>query len=315
MSDSSYLLDPEVEAILQEVAKAPDSVLLRVDRPKELKVLLGGGDTIVRSKTGLSSAERQLLEVHRDEAAYLLRLAYYELARRGANARGKGLVLYPVDDSVPLVSDAQLHSRLHRERSLAPSETEVRTTIDSGMEVLSVPCSSLIDLAALSLRLVPSDSARSYVGSEYMIAGHWHSAESIYRRLIDETARKHIKASFLTGLANALARTNRPEVSRECYRQAVEISSRQTRVLSWLLMSVRTHQKDQARDAVRFIDELWPKPDSEIVAWKSAMEGQQQSRIWSMDSTCTPMILAMLEVAESESARLALQTMMAGGGR
>jgi len=69
MSDSSYLLDPEVEAILQEVAKDPDSVLLRVDRPKELRVLLAGGDTVVRSKTGLSSAEKQLLEVHRDEAA------------------------------------------------------------------------------------------------------------------------------------------------------------------------------------------------------------------------------------------------------
>ncbi len=64
MADASHLLDPEVEAILQEVAKDPRSILLRVERPELLaQEVASGREIVVRGLTGLTAAEKELLTV------------------------------------------------------------------------------------------------------------------------------------------------------------------------------------------------------------------------------------------------------------
>src|SRR5262245_29595941 len=66
-------LDPAIEELLRDIAQDPDACLLRVPRPKALSALARGESIEVSGMTGLTHAERELVRVHRDEIAYLLR--------------------------------------------------------------------------------------------------------------------------------------------------------------------------------------------------------------------------------------------------
>jgi len=310
MSDSSYLLDPEVEAILQEVAKDPDSVLLRVDRPKELRVLLAGGDTVVRSKTGLSSAEKQLLEVHRDEAAYLLRLAYYELAGKLVKDRERGLFFYPRHYHAEHVSDAEVINRLSRESSSPCVDNEAQEVIRLGLDVLSESSPHMMSLAALSLRLAPSPAAHSYVAREFILSGHWYSAESVCRRLVCQPMPDDHKASCLASLGTVLAQTRRMEESRETFRRATGLAVGPNRVFSWIALSIETGCVDQAREAIGIADAHWPSPDSEVDAWISTLRMQRAAHVSKLSRPQRLESLSLLNSAIGQPAQSVLRALM-----
>ncbi|MBI1382685.1 MAG: hypothetical protein GC161_16540 [Planctomycetaceae bacterium] len=80
MSDSSHpTLDAAAFEVLREVARQEDSVLLRVPVARGRGVELWmGRDPVSAGATFLSSAERHLLEVHRDEVAAWMRLAAFQ---------------------------------------------------------------------------------------------------------------------------------------------------------------------------------------------------------------------------------------------
>lgn len=68
------LLHPEVEHLLAEIAADPNSSLLRIPRTKVLPELFRPPDPIRQSAYFLTSAERHLLAVHREEVAHWLRV-------------------------------------------------------------------------------------------------------------------------------------------------------------------------------------------------------------------------------------------------
>jgi hypothetical protein len=302
------LLDPEVEAILQEVAKDPDSILLRVDRPKELKAITRGADTLVTGKVGFSAAEKQLLEVHREEAAYLLRLAYYELAEEVAEERERGLFVPPQGKAVETLGDTVIRERLRRQRESLSTDSEIRDGIDAGLLLLADPDARLVDLAIASLRLAPSFSARSYVGSEHMIVEHWCSAEVVYRRLVAEATCANLRADCLEGLSTVLSQTGRPGESREEFRRASELAPGHPSVLSWLMVSIQTEHDEQAREALRLVDYYWPTPDREVKASLAAVRQQRAAGIWVFNQSSLPIVGAM-RASAGETGRLILKTM------
>ena len=68
-------LDPEFEAVLQEVAARPNSILLKVPRPRMVRRLMTSRSVISPLSSGFSHAERELATVWRSEIAWLLREA------------------------------------------------------------------------------------------------------------------------------------------------------------------------------------------------------------------------------------------------
>src|SRR6187402_2355764 len=74
MSALPFTLDPEVEHILQEVARDPRSSLLRVERPKIMRGLFEREPSVGVATAGLTSAERHLVQTRRAETAYALRV-------------------------------------------------------------------------------------------------------------------------------------------------------------------------------------------------------------------------------------------------
>jgi len=308
MTDSSPLLDPEVEAILREVAKDPDSVLLRVDRPKELRVLVEGGDTVVRGKTGLSLAEKQLLEVHRDEAAYLLRLAYYRLSERTALAREGGLIFRPERGRPKHLGEAELRNRILQEREALAEDAEAHGALDGGHAALLSTAPRPIDLAIASIRLAPSLLAQSYVASEYLIQHHWQSASLTYATLTDRTRDPVLRADFTTGYALALARIGKLGESREVLRCAAEVVPDHECALCWLFSSIQTEQLEQAREAAMIVDNIWPAPNLEARGWLSALLRQKTEGDWVLNPAGRSLIRT-LEDSVGETSRLILHGM------
>lgn len=311
MTESSPLLDPEVEAILREVAQDPDSVLLRVDRPKELRVLVAGGDTIVRGKTGLSKAEKQLLEVHRDEAAYLLRLAYYELADRAAKEGNRGLFDYRSEKHDTPLTDSQMCSQLRYAQGCLSADKEADQAIGLGLTILASPGDQLVNLAVCSLRLAPSVSARCYIGSEHIVKGYLRSARLAYEGLIREPMRASQKAHCLMYLADVLFLTGQPAESRERIRGAVDESVSEDRVLSWLSTSIQTGHTAQAQEALRLLNENWPTPTSVTRAWLSVVERQRDMGLWTFSHSRASLVEALMDRA-SDTAKHVLRTLTGG---
>ena len=66
-------LDPEVEALLQEIASDPRSKLLRVNRPASVSLFAETRPSVGVATAGLTKAERHLVQTARADAGFLLR--------------------------------------------------------------------------------------------------------------------------------------------------------------------------------------------------------------------------------------------------
>ena len=101
------LLHPEVEHLLAEIAADPNSSLLRIPRAKVLPELFRPPDPIRQSAHFMTSAERHLLAVHREEVAHWLRVGLV-FARTQGKRLGK---TYFTDSDVDRVSWTRSKSR------------------------------------------------------------------------------------------------------------------------------------------------------------------------------------------------------------
>jgi tetratricopeptide (TPR) repeat protein len=280
--DPAGFLDPELEAILQEVAKDPDSILLRVDRPKELKAITRGADTLVTGKVGFSAAEKQLLEVHREEAAYLLRLAYYELAEEVAEERERGLFVPPQGKAVETLGDTVIRERLRRQRELLSTDSEIRDGIDAGLLLLADPCARLVDLATASLRLVPSVVARNYIGREQLLASQLWSAEQTFARLNDRFSTPRVKTTVLCDLALTYLLQGRLRLASEAYQEASDLDPQDlVSATSWLAVSAQLGNRDDVVEASRRLGLSCVPGSKTFVRILSDLEHQRTRGIWS----------------------------------
>ena len=86
--------DTEVEAILCEVSREPGSVLMRAPRMELLSGSLlreTSASAAARASADFLRAKQRLFSVHREEAAYLVRLAYYSRVDDQRDSYTRGL--------------------------------------------------------------------------------------------------------------------------------------------------------------------------------------------------------------------------------
>ena len=310
MTDPSSLLDPEAEAILQEVAMDPRSILLRVERPKVLAELAGSGEEIVvRGMTGLTAAEKELLTRHREEAAYLLRLAYYELSEQVAEERQRGLLTISTSPKAPRMEQGEIRRRLQVERSALEGSEHACDAIAREVDMLAHAGEPLIDLPIASLRLVPSCTAQNYVGIEQMLAGQLLSAQRTFESITTRQLPGQIKANFLSDLAGVLALRGHLEEARETAREGADVGAGHAdATLSWLASSLQTGHVEQTRESLKMVDHYWPSPTRCVRDWITAVEKQRNEGIWAPTEACTSLIRMVDELA-GETAGLVLETL------
>jgi hypothetical protein len=163
MSAEQAFLEPEVDALLREVAADPRSILLRVPRKHALPILFRDDSDVGPMTAGLATIDRHLLAVHRSEVAELLRKVC--LMRLLESQRGRICVSrYETADCEVLSPRLpELRQQALRGRSSRVRSDLALTGLDAALESLRGPTDDLpavTDLASLSYRLHPTHDAR-----------------------------------------------------------------------------------------------------------------------------------------------------------
>jgi hypothetical protein len=193
-------LHPEIEGLLREVAADPQSNLLRLPRTG-LRHSLRRAELPERAPTtGLRPAERELLRTCRHEVAYLLLLACY---RQQITAPQNRYLVYSLNESGEVAATLE-----RRWLALASQKLGLMSgrSILNAMALLARCVSpdghrwpSVLELAAASSRLDPSNTAHNYAALELILA---HQPASGVRMLEKSRLRAlHLPAMHLVNLA------------------------------------------------------------------------------------------------------------------
>lgn len=213
MSLERITLSPEVQEVLREVAQRHGSALLRVERKDLLRTVTRNEALVHATSSGLSVAERHLVQVHREEVAHALRAAAYHRLVLGPEPPA-----FVVDGSiasirqqVPRAADVRmLASEAVRSLPLAAVHPEESSLLD----LCASPDSDLWPtagrLAAAAHRLVPTDATRIYASLDLRREGRLHSAMLSLQTVLTSRGSTHHRVVAWTNLGDILFRLGRP---------------------------------------------------------------------------------------------------------
>ncbi|MEW6074231.1 MAG: hypothetical protein AB1726_16760 [Planctomycetota bacterium] len=157
-------LDPALEEVLADIARDPRASLFHTT-PRQLALGLRGHIPCVSSRqAALTAAERHLLDVHREEVAWLLyKACQHRLLREG---RGALAVHEHLGNNKRItLPTAATYSR-RAEAATLSSEADRTSSISIAIRRLPAHLQDTIDptfLALTSLRLVPRDETRIWL--------------------------------------------------------------------------------------------------------------------------------------------------------
>ncbi|MCB9916295.1 MAG: hypothetical protein H6828_14295 [Planctomycetes bacterium] len=311
MSDTLELLSPEVEALLRELAQDPESTLLRVDRPRELRDLSMRRAEVSARSAGWTNAERKLLECHREEVAFLLRYLYYvrfvsserQIALRELRLRQNFRGLRP-DEDLLRSRIARHAAQLRREHAADPTTALVEESLDLSRDPAVAP----MQLAAVSLRLVPSESARLYMGYEYSAAGHARSALRVAQAVIERGERSSVQAHALGLIGRIYTKLGCTPLSLAAYKSAHHLDpTLPTTALEALGQSVQVGDQAGASRIARGLDLRFLEHYAGMERWATLLRLARKRGEWAPSSdsrsavrdvlrTCGPSVAVVLEV-------------------
>jgi tetratricopeptide (TPR) repeat protein len=218
------LFDPAVEELLREIAADPDSCLLRVPRPAVVQSLAHRQEIVRPTATGLTSAERELLRVHRAEVAKLLREACVLRLASHPCARFE-LTLFltgRIRTHVAREGDWRASARFYRTHSGGDVGVEL---LDACIEPEGLAAVSVSQLAAASMRLCPSDAARIYPSIELILQGNETAALHLLMEAVLQGLSARYAAHAWAQIGLAFSNLSEHRRSIEAYGTALKFDS------------------------------------------------------------------------------------------
>jgi hypothetical protein len=252
--------DPQLEGLLQEIAADPDSRLLRLPRATRLPDLLAIPDPVTPARAGLSTAERHLIEVHRDELADVLRRAC--LIRFYCDDSDRALYVHRIKSANEMIQvESAQHWRSSGQRVLqdAAESTELLTGLDLIQACIAGTDStvSITQLAQASQALQFTDVADDYIGFDQVLGGDPLIGEGVLWRLVARRPTPYLLSCAYEVLALSAGIHVQDRVAMERYRLAVEAwPERINSLMSWLYFAVRIQDRKEALTASKRLDDL-----------------------------------------------------------
>jgi hypothetical protein len=209
---------PEIRALLEEIVADPRSAIRLVPR-RALRAWFDTGETVRASDVVRTSAERHLVEMHREELAALL-----------CEASWISYWKAPVLASRPTGADGKLYNPTEREpdwRRRAERAAAVPSLPPDGIELLRQCLSGIQpqrgwDLGLASLSLVPRDLTRFYIA----LSVPWSKPRVAVALLARFARRARPLMTRRVALLSLAARTcalDLFEQAREVYREAASL--------------------------------------------------------------------------------------------
>lgn len=278
-----FELDPEMKALLREIASNERARLLRVPRGRAMACLFERSPRVGLFAPGLTSAEVKLLERHREELAHLLLRVYYERYLQNADVRRRHCLHGP--EKYKFLGEVQLERRVLSQvnalRSAYPTDSVAIELIrlTEGATTSGVSRSQIL---AAARGLAESDLTRIYTGYELALAESPEAAAKVFYDVGRQTLSRQTTLLALSALGDTQARMGQMVKARETFAQSAQMGlDFLNEPLSWLAYALQTGHLDQVRAASDLVDSSLTKFSDEVAGWVRSRHEERDFGIWS----------------------------------
>lgn len=268
MADIPIALDPEVEALLREVAQDPRSTLLRVERPKAIRGLLEREPVIGVATAGLTTAERHLVQTKRADVAYALRVLSTNMLASDPRSSDvlsqqgvQGLFAQPVK------SGRFAHELTATIDSLESIDLQSARGLRGSLAGTHPVLPTVLQLSAAAQRLEPTDNSRMHAATWFALEGQFHSEILILRNILTFRAPSWIEARAHTNLGFALHSIGKARASLNSYARGHAVDMQNfAAVGSLFIVAAQQGATLEFMSAAATLEEQWTA-DSSDVKW------------------------------------------------
>ena len=268
MPDQVRIFTPEIEELLAAAARAPGSMLLRAPRNAELR---GGFELhagVSARAAGLSSPERKLLEVYREETAEALR-KWVALALVRGDHGACHVEVMDAGGGTPREPDPEeLRGRAEKLVSSPFVRQTHASVVDQLRELQRDPvslCANPRDVALLSLRFRPSDATRITLAVVHELEGSLGPSRRVLQSVLDHSPGRVLRALALYDWGLVSRMEGRLDNAVDAYEAAFELSPAWVVPLSAMLFTlVEQENTKRAIEAASRLDELTDGTDSAL---------------------------------------------------
>ena len=238
---SEHAFDPEVVALLDEIARSSGSSLLRTPKERLLKWVGRPEEVISPHGSYLSKAERHLVTAYREAAAWVLHSAC--IAQLAGQPESRAFVESSRRPDVPQVE--RRASRLAEIPHLLPSRVRDR---------LLDPSVSASALAAAALRLVPADLTRIALGVSYHAEGYSSAAIRVFNQVLSRQPPNNVRRLAEGNLGSVHCANGNYARALESYSKALRAAEGQWKTVIFRMIAAL--QLGQEVDAIHSAKEL-----------------------------------------------------------
>ncbi|MBL8860967.1 MAG: hypothetical protein JNK02_03065 [Planctomycetes bacterium] len=260
MSPEALRLHPEVEGIVREIVARPAPQLLRVRGQPEARAFSSTRTEIGGHESWLASAERHLVQVHREEIAFALRLAAWHRMATGLDGFDRVHRTVTASTSVPLPTRSAIRASAGLAlQGVLPTGVEpmIHEALERLVDPEGVSAVEPVLLLQAAHRLVPSERGRILAGSAFALRHQPGPALLCFGDAIRSRPAVEFEAVAWNNVADVLDGVNGPV-------SALRALERATRLLPGFVFaeagrlwcSIRVGHIDVARGAAREIDAI-----------------------------------------------------------
>jgi len=277
MTTQPFHLDPDVEHILQEVAKDPRSSLLRVERPKIIRGLTEREPSVGVATAGLTTAERHLVQTRRAETAYALRALCLQAIL--SDPRGKFLFSrLGTPDERQLSSQLETLRRSFGSASAAlPSDaSEGAAMVQSALHAREHEQLPVLRMCAAAHLLEPTDISRIHSAQWLLLGGQLRSSIALLLNALSFPNTPRLHAASATNLGLAYYKLGDLIRSMASYQRGITASKQCVpAVVGRFLVAIQANDRAEALLAAKMLDDV-SRPSEEELIWQCTAEGSRR---------------------------------------
>ena len=252
----SRRLDPEVAVLLGEIAQDRRTRLLTAERLDDIAGFRELSEPV--SAIEASKAERHLLDVYREDVAWLLRQASGIALRLSPSDRVCEYV--DVDERLGLLSETTLRERIAEASGWIDEGAlpDIASALSQLSGALPLQPEYAERLAAMSQMLLPRDDTRVYLALAWSLQERTTAASDLLERVIATGATARLQSIAWNNLGSVLHRRGQFDRARTAHRESVNVLPRPAPIVNWLLNACLLEDRVDALRAATVVDEHLP---------------------------------------------------------
>ena len=293
MNEYSDHFNPDLEAILQEIARDPRAKMLKVPSSGAL-IYSNTQPQVGIAAPSLTAAEVEVLTVHREELAERLKeRCLIEFFREpGAKLHLNSSI--EVGRTLEVRDEDEWHRETKQLLEYKLEETRHQIAKDvlkkcvKGSEERSV---SITELATAMMRIAPKEQGRLYVALDLLKKGRPSEAVALAQGALEENPSSQTASYAFEILADALWKLGHKGEALEASRDSImAMETRIHSVLCCIDIAVRSGAEREAKEACRRLDDFDAPRDPAVIRFirpermaKSLCLPSRESREWAFD--------------------------------